>query len=57
MSIVYDVVVNGKITETIKPSNQRLREMMGFMFDRVEELKVKHGDNFTLCRRVMYQQQ
>lgn len=57
MNIVYDVVVNGLVAETIEPSNQRFREMYWFMVDRVDELKTKYNNNFELFRRVKYQQQ
>lgn len=51
--IVFDVVVNNEIKETIKPASQNLHDIHWCMVDRVEELKVKYGDAFIVFRRLV----
>lgn len=48
--IVYDVLVDGRVMETIQPVNQRRIEMYWSMIDRVDELRKKYN-NFTLSKR------
>jgi hypothetical protein len=51
--VVFDVIVNGQIKETLKPANQRLREMHWFMVDHIQIMKEKYGDNFQISRRII----
>jgi hypothetical protein len=51
--VVFDVIVNGQIKETLTPANQRLREMHWFMVDRIQIMKEKYGDNFQISRRII----
>lgn len=50
--VVFDVIVKGKVIETIQPT-QKLMEMYRFMISQIKELKVKYGSNFEICRRVI----
>lgn len=52
--IVLDVVVNGVRVDTVKPVNQRPREMYWMMVDLLHSLQAQYGDNVTLHRRVEY---
>jgi hypothetical protein len=49
--VVFDVVVNGQIQETLRPSNQNRTEMYWFMVDRIPALEKKYGYAYTICRR------
>jgi uroporphyrinogen-III synthase len=42
--IVFDIVANGEVKETLVPTNQRLREMRDYLYDRLPELKAKYGE-------------
>jgi hypothetical protein len=52
--VVFDIIVNGELTETITPVNQKLRDIQMYMHDRVYELKLKYNNNFEINRRVIY---
>ncbi|MCR8634876.1 MULTISPECIES: mechanosensitive ion channel protein MscL [Paenibacillus] len=51
--IVFDVIVNGQIQETLQPKDQRLQEMYWFMVDQVQLIKEKYGENFQISKRTM----
>ncbi|MDF2717822.1 MAG: hypothetical protein K0R28_4747 [Paenibacillus sp.] len=51
--IVFDVVLHGRIQETLRPANQRHREIYWFIVDRIPSLKQKYGLDMTICRRVV----
>lgn len=54
--IVFDVIVNGKITETLKPKSQRLRDIYDFVNEQMKLLGRKYGyhDGVHLKRRIIY---
>jgi hypothetical protein len=52
--IVFEVVVNGEVLETIKPTNQRLKVMCDFVKEQMIILRQKYGNSFVLNRRVIY---
>jgi hypothetical protein len=52
--VVFDVIVNGKIQETLQPKNQRLREMYWFMVDQVQIIKEKYGEDYQITRRIIH---
>jgi hypothetical protein len=52
--IVYDVIVNGEIKETIKPTSQRLKDMYAFVTEQINLMKKKYGYNIKINRRVIY---
>lgn len=54
MIVVYDVVVNGEIKETIRPINQRLKNVCTYVKDQIALMKVKYGNNIILNRRIVY---
>ncbi|MNZ94958.1 hypothetical protein D3C78_1140800 [compost metagenome] len=54
MIIVFDVFVDGKVKETIRPSNQRLKEIHSFVKNESRGLIEKYGKNVYLNRRVVY---
>jgi hypothetical protein len=51
--IVFDVVLNGRIQETLRPANQRHMEIYWFIVDRVPSLMQKYGHEMTILRRVI----
>jgi hypothetical protein len=52
--IVYDIVVNGEVKETIKPRINRLKEIYTFMIEQSKLMKKKYGENITIKRRILY---
>ncbi|MDF2937071.1 MAG: hypothetical protein K0Q90_2444 [Paenibacillaceae bacterium] len=52
--IVLDVVVNGVRIDTVRPANQRPREMYWMMVDLLQNLRAKYGENVSLHRRFEY---
>jgi len=52
--VVFDVIVNGQVQETLRPTNQRLREMYWYMVDQVQLIKEKYGDDFQISRRTVH---
>lgn len=54
MVVVYDVVVNGEVKETIKPINQRLNNVYTYVKEEIELMKLKYGNNIVLNRRIVY---
>jgi len=52
--IVYEVVVGGKHVETIRPLNQRPKEMFWYMVDRMDHIRMKYGSEACLYRRFVY---
>jgi hypothetical protein len=49
--IVLDVVVNGKCVDTVRPANQRPKELYWIMVDLKERLENEYGTGVTLFRR------
>lgn len=54
MDVVYDIVVNGEIRETIKPRKVRLKEIYTFMLEQTKLMKAKYGDNVRIKGRMVY---
>lgn len=54
MMVVFDVVVNGEVKETIRPINQRLKSVYKYVKDQIELMQVKYGNNIIVNRRIMY---
>ncbi|MFD1956260.1 mechanosensitive ion channel protein MscL [Paenibacillus thailandensis] len=52
--IVFDVVVNGEVKETIKPRTQKLKDICAFVQQESRSLTKKYGSNIYLNRRVEY---
>lgn len=52
--IVFDVMVDGQHVDTVKPTNQRPREMYWIMVDHIHNLRTKHGNNVSLHRRIIH---
>ncbi|MEC0228785.1 MULTISPECIES: mechanosensitive ion channel protein MscL [Paenibacillus] len=52
--LVYDIVVNGEIKETIKPRKNRLKEIYSFMLEQSKLMKVKYGENVKIKGRMVY---
>ncbi|NEW08483.1 mechanosensitive ion channel protein MscL [Paenibacillus sp. SYP-B3998] len=52
--IVYDIVVNGEIKETIKPRKNRLKEIYAYMLEQSKLMKVKYGENVKIKGRMVY---
>lgn len=51
--IVFDVVLNGRIQETLRPANQSRREVYWFIVDRVPAMVQKYGRDITISRRLV----
>ncbi|MFD0586820.1 hypothetical protein ACFQZE_02305 [Paenibacillus sp. GCM10027627] len=54
MTIVFDVWVDGKKKETIKPRNQKLSDIRHFVKMEASSLIHKYGSNVYLQRRFEY---
>jgi hypothetical protein len=52
--IVYDIVLNGEIKETIKPRKNRLKEIYAFMLEQSKLMKAKYGENVKIKGRMVY---
>jgi hypothetical protein len=52
--VVFDIVVNGVVIETIKPKTQKLKSMLDFVKEQMIIMKRKHGNNFIINRRFIY---
>jgi hypothetical protein len=52
--VVFDVLVDGVVIETIKPKTQKLKAMVEFVKEQMIILKRKHGNNFIINRRFIY---
>ena len=54
MQIVFDVSVDGKVKETLKPGLQRLKEISAFIKEAAPSLIEKYGTNVCVNRRHVY---
>jgi hypothetical protein len=54
MLVEYDVVLNGEVKETIKPINQKLKDVYTYVREQIEMMKVKYGSGITVNRRIVY---
>lgn len=54
MMVVFDIVVNGEVKETIMPINQRLKNVYTYVKDQIELMKVKYGNAIVVNRRFVY---
>jgi hypothetical protein len=52
--VVFDVVVDGIVIETIQPKTQKLKAMVEFVKEQMIILKQKHGNNLIINRRFIY---
>ncbi|RIX53409.1 mechanosensitive ion channel protein MscL [Paenibacillus nanensis] len=54
MHIVFDVMVDGKKTETLRPNKQKLQDIRAFMREEAVRLIRKYGSNVYVNRRFEY---
>lgn len=54
MKIVFDVVVDGKKKETLRPNGQRLQDIRSFIHSESARLIRAYGSNVYLNRRMDY---
>jgi hypothetical protein len=54
MVVVYDVVVNGEVKESIRPVNQRLKNVYVYVKEQIELMKLKYGNGIIINRRIVY---
>lgn len=54
MNIVFDVMVDGKKKETLRPNKQKLRDIRDYMKSESANLIVKYGRNVYINRRFEY---
>jgi hypothetical protein len=52
--VVFDIIVNGEIKETIKPRTQKLKAMVEFVKEQMKVMKLKYGNNIVVNRRFIY---
>lgn len=52
--IVFDVIVDGRIRETIHPQSVKLREMTSFINQQMKALGRKYGYGVQIKRRMVY---
>jgi hypothetical protein len=52
--LVYDIVVNGIVKETIKPRKERLKEIYSFMLEQSKLMKLKYGEQVIITGRMVY---
>ncbi|MUT68646.1 mechanosensitive ion channel protein MscL [Paenibacillus sp. NEAU-GSW1] len=52
--IVFDVVVDGEVKETIKPANQRLKEIYAYVQLESRRVQAKYSGSIYLNRRMEY---
>jgi hypothetical protein len=52
--LVYDIVLNGEIKETIKPRKKSLKEIYAYMTEQSKLMKVKYGNNVKIKGRMIY---
>lgn len=54
MNIVFDVLVDGKKQETLRPNKQKLQDIRAFVKAEAASLIRKYGRNVYLNRRFEY---
>jgi hypothetical protein len=52
--VVFDVIVNGEVIETIKPKTQKLKVIVEFVKEQMIIMNQKYGNNFIINRRFIY---
>jgi hypothetical protein len=52
--IVYDIVLNGEVKETIKPIKKSLKEIYAYMLEQTKLMKAKYGENVKVKGRMIY---
>ncbi|MBP1992012.1 mechanosensitive ion channel protein MscL [Paenibacillus eucommiae] len=52
--VVYDIVLNGEIKETIKPLRKSLKEIYAYMLEQSKLMKDKYGENVKIKGRMVY---
>jgi hypothetical protein len=52
--IVYDIVLNGVIKETIQPRKKSLKEIYAYMLEQSKLMKDKYGENVKINGRMIY---
>lgn len=52
--IVYDIVLNGELKETIKPRKKTLKEIYAYMLEQSNLMKAKYGENVIIRGRMIY---
>ncbi|WP_409346717.1 mechanosensitive ion channel protein MscL [Paenibacillus sp. MBLB4367] len=52
--VVFDVILNGEVKETIIPSSQRLKDICSIVKDQFDILKEKYGSSIEVTRRLIY---
>jgi hypothetical protein len=52
--VVFDIIVNGEVKETINPRTQKLKAMVEFVKEQMKVMKQKYGNNIIINRRFIY---
>ncbi|MBB3110635.1 hypothetical protein FHS18_002702 [Paenibacillus phyllosphaerae] len=52
--IVFDVIVEGAVKETLKPAKQQLKEIAAFMKSESVRLIRTYGSEVQIKRRMLY---
>ncbi|TBL78217.1 mechanosensitive ion channel protein MscL [Paenibacillus thalictri] len=54
--LVFDIVVNGEVKETVKPMSQRMKDILVTMQEKMKDVKAKyghHGNNVQVKKRIL----
>lgn len=54
MLVVFDVIVNGEVKETIRPKNQRLKNVYDYVKEQIALMKMKYGNGIRVTRRIVF---
>lgn len=52
--LVFDVVVNGEVKETIQPKTSKLKDVYNYVTNQIKIMKVRYGSNVKIERRMHY---
>ncbi|KIL38517.1 mechanosensitive ion channel protein MscL [Gordoniibacillus kamchatkensis] len=52
--VVYDVVVNGEVKETIRPKTGRLKNVYAYVKEQIALMKLKYGNGIVVTRRIVF---
>ncbi|WP_248926539.1 mechanosensitive ion channel protein MscL [Paenibacillus hamazuiensis] len=51
--LVFDIVVNGEVKETVKPMSQRMKDIYLLTQGKLKEVKAKYGSNVQVRKRIL----
>ena len=51
--LVFDIVVNGEVKETVRPVSQRMKDIYLLMQGKMKDIKGKYGSNVQVRKRIL----